>query len=81
MVKYSVERPDTSGGPAQPSCSAKHLRVSLSVRKDSSMSQALKTDPAARERWVEELAESPAREQPPTTVSGRPIEPLYTPET
>jgi methylmalonyl-CoA mutase N-terminal domain/subunit len=32
------------------------------------------------ERWAEELARSPAREQPPTTVSGRPIEPLYTPE-
>ena len=24
------------------------------------------------------MASSPAREQPPTTVSGRPIEPLYT---
>ena len=43
------------------------------------MSQALKTDPAGRERWVEELANSPAPHQPPTTVSGRPIEPLYTP--
>jgi len=44
------------------------------------MSQTLKTDPTARERWVEELAQSPALEQPPTTVSGRPIEPLYTSE-
>jgi methylmalonyl-CoA mutase, N-terminal domain len=48
--------------------------------KDSNMSQTLKTDPAARERWVKELAQSPASPQPPTTVSGRPIEPLYTPE-
>jgi methylmalonyl-CoA mutase N-terminal domain/subunit len=31
------------------------------------------------ERWGEELASSPVREQPTTTVSGRPIEPLYTP--
>ena len=44
------------------------------------MSQTLKADRAGRERWVEELANSPAREQPPTTVSGRPIEPLYTPD-
>jgi methylmalonyl-CoA mutase N-terminal domain/subunit len=29
------------------------------------------------ERWAEELARSPVREQPPTTVSGRLIEPLY----
>jgi methylmalonyl-CoA mutase N-terminal domain/subunit len=42
------------------------------------MSRSLRTDRADRERWVEELARSPAREQPPTTVSGRPIEPLYT---
>ena len=44
------------------------------------MSQTLKADRAGRERWAEELANSPAREQPPTTVSGRPIEPLYTPD-
>ena len=44
------------------------------------MSQTLKTDPGGRKRWVDELANSPARQQPPTTVSGRPIEPLYTPE-
>ena len=42
------------------------------------MSQTLTADRAARERWAEELANSTAREQPPTTVSGRPIEPLYT---
>jgi methylmalonyl-CoA mutase N-terminal domain/subunit len=35
---------------------------------------------AARERWEKELAASPTREQPPTTVSSVPIEPLYTPE-
>src|SRR3954447_11587137 len=43
------------------------------------MSRSLRTDRAERERWQEELASSPVREQPPTTVSGRPIEPLYTP--
>jgi methylmalonyl-CoA mutase, N-terminal domain len=42
------------------------------------MSQTLTADRAAKERWAEELANSPAREQPPTTVSGRRIEPLYT---
>jgi methylmalonyl-CoA mutase N-terminal domain/subunit len=44
------------------------------------MSRTLKTDSAGRERWIEELAHSPAPQQPPTTVSGRPIEPLYTAE-
>ena len=44
------------------------------------MSPTLKDDRAGKERWAEELARSPAREQPPTTVSGRPIEPLYTPD-
>ena len=44
------------------------------------MSPTLTADRAAKERWAEELANSPAREQPPTTVSGRPIEPLYTPD-
>src|SRR5262245_7404676 len=43
------------------------------------MSRSLRTDCAEMERWAEELARSPVREQPPTTVSGRPIEPLYTP--
>jgi methylmalonyl-CoA mutase N-terminal domain/subunit len=38
------------------------------------------TDTAARERWEKELASAPQREQPPTTVSSVPIEPLYTPE-
>src|SRR5262245_40545432 len=37
-------------------------------------------DDAARERWEKEIAGAPAREQPPTTVSGVPIQPLYTPE-
>jgi methylmalonyl-CoA mutase N-terminal domain/subunit len=32
------------------------------------------------ERWAVELARSSVREQPPTTVSGRPIEPLYMPQ-
>ena len=44
------------------------------------MSPTLLNDRAGKERWAEELARSPAREQPPTTVSGRPIEPLYTPD-
>src|SRR5262249_24530257 len=44
---------------------------------DPSMSRALRTDRSGRERWAEELARSPALEQPPTTVSGRPIEALY----
>jgi methylmalonyl-CoA mutase N-terminal domain/subunit len=34
----------------------------------------------ARDRWQEELHRGPAREQPPTTVSGQPVEPLYTPD-
>src|ERR1051325_2914618 len=38
------------------------------------------TDSAARERWEKETAAAPKREQPPTTVSSVPIEPLYTPE-
>jgi methylmalonyl-CoA mutase N-terminal domain/subunit len=38
------------------------------------------TDTAARERWEKEAAAAPTREQPPTTVSSVPIEPLYTPE-
>jgi methylmalonyl-CoA mutase N-terminal domain/subunit len=42
------------------------------------MSPTLSIDRAGTERWAEELARSPARDQPPTTVSGRPIEPLYT---
>src|SRR5579884_3861365 len=38
------------------------------------------TDSAARERWEKEIAAAPQREQPPTTVSSVPIQPLYTPE-
>jgi methylmalonyl-CoA mutase N-terminal domain/subunit len=38
------------------------------------------TDTTARERWEKEIAAAPKREQPPTTVSSVPIEPLYTPE-
>jgi methylmalonyl-CoA mutase N-terminal domain/subunit len=34
----------------------------------------------ARERWEKENAAAPVREQPPTTVSGVPVEPLYTPD-
>src|SRR5579884_3791883 len=41
---------------------------------------ATATDRTAQERWVKENAAAPPREQPPTTVSGVPIEPLYTPE-
>jgi methylmalonyl-CoA mutase N-terminal domain/subunit len=38
------------------------------------------TDTAAHDRWVKEVAAAPPREQPPTTVSSVPIEPLYTPD-
>jgi methylmalonyl-CoA mutase N-terminal domain/subunit len=38
------------------------------------------TDRSAQERWEKENASAPLREQPPTTVSGVPIEALYTPE-
>src|SRR5947209_11066665 len=36
------------------------------------------TDTAARERWENENAKAPLREQPPTTVSSVPVEALYT---
>src|ERR1043166_4492399 len=36
------------------------------------------TDTAAHERWEKENAAAPPREQPPTTVSGVPIDALYT---
>src|SRR5271166_4877396 len=39
------------------------------------------TDRSAFERWLKENAAAPPREQPPTTVSGVPIEALYTPDT
>ena len=38
------------------------------------------TDTSALERFQQEIAATPERPQPPTTVSGVPIEPLYTPE-
>src|SRR5437763_12381081 len=38
------------------------------------------TDTASRERWEKEAAATPKREQPPTTVSGVPVAPLYTPD-
>src|ERR671924_1370319 len=38
------------------------------------------TDTAARDRWEKENAAAPPREQPPTTVSGVPIDALYTPD-
>ncbi len=38
------------------------------------------TDQAAWERWQREEAAAPKRDTPPTTVSGVPVEPLYTPE-
>lgn len=38
------------------------------------------TDTRAQDRWKDETAPAPVREQPPTTVSSVPIEPLYTPE-
>ncbi|HEY7158967.1 MAG TPA: methylmalonyl-CoA mutase family protein [Gemmataceae bacterium] len=38
------------------------------------------TDTTAHERWEKEIAAAPVREQPPTTVSSVPVEPLYTAE-
>jgi methylmalonyl-CoA mutase N-terminal domain/subunit len=38
------------------------------------------TDTAARQRWEKEVAKAPARPEPPTTVSGVPIDALYTPD-
>jgi methylmalonyl-CoA mutase N-terminal domain/subunit len=38
------------------------------------------SETAARDRWEQEAAAAPSREQPPTTVSSVPIEALYTPE-
>src|SRR5438128_6306082 len=38
------------------------------------------TGRTAYERWQQEIAAAPEREQPPTTVSSVPIEPLYTPD-
>jgi methylmalonyl-CoA mutase N-terminal domain/subunit len=40
---------------------------------------ATATDRTAQERWERENAAAPLREQPPTTVSGVPIEALYSP--
>src|SRR5437867_1107548 len=37
-------------------------------------------DNEARKRWRHKFEAAAAREQPPTTVSGAPIEPLYTPD-
>ncbi|MCC6417829.1 MAG: methylmalonyl-CoA mutase [Gemmataceae bacterium] len=37
-------------------------------------------DTAARARWEQEVAAAPGRAQPPTTVSGMPVAPLYTPD-
>jgi methylmalonyl-CoA mutase N-terminal domain/subunit len=38
------------------------------------------TDRTAQDRWQQETTAAPAPERPTTTVSGLPIEPLYTPE-
>jgi methylmalonyl-CoA mutase N-terminal domain/subunit len=38
------------------------------------------TDRSTQERWEKETGAAPVREQPPTTVSSVPIEPLYTPD-
>src|SRR5947209_4356891 len=37
-------------------------------------------DTADRQRWEKQVAAAPTRPEPPTTVSGVPVEPLYTPE-
>jgi methylmalonyl-CoA mutase N-terminal domain/subunit len=38
------------------------------------------SDTTSRDRWEKEVAAAPRREQPPTTVSSVPIDPLYTPD-
>jgi methylmalonyl-CoA mutase, N-terminal domain len=38
------------------------------------------TDRSGFERWEQENAAAPARDTPPTSVSGAPIDPLYTPD-
>ena len=38
------------------------------------------SDTAARERWEKENTAAPRRDEPPTTVSGVPIDALYTPD-
>src|SRR5438552_5495877 len=38
------------------------------------------TDTTAQDRWAKENAAAPTRKEPPTTVSGVPIEALYTPD-
>src|SRR6516162_9369627 len=48
------------------------------IRKDATMATA--TDRAAQERWEKENARAPLRPEPPTTVSGVPIDALYSPE-
>jgi methylmalonyl-CoA mutase N-terminal domain/subunit len=40
---------------------------------------ATATDRSSHDRWEEDASAAPHREIPPTTVSGVPIEPLYTP--
>jgi methylmalonyl-CoA mutase N-terminal domain/subunit len=42
------------------------------------MSRTLSEERAEKERWAEEQSRAPASQQPFTTVSGRPIDPLYT---
>src|SRR3982751_1850006 len=44
------------------------------------MNMATVTDRTAEERWQHENAAAPLRPQPPTTVSGVPVEALYTPD-
>lgn len=41
---------------------------------------AIVTEQSAHDRWQKENAAVPVREQPPTTVSSVPIDPLYTPD-
>src|SRR5919108_6079081 len=43
-------------------------------------SMATVVDQSAFDRWQRENAAAPQREQPPTTVSGVPVEALYTPD-
>src|SRR5262249_23558473 len=55
-------------------------RNNLSQQASKGNRMATVTDRSAQERWEKENAQARLRPQPPTTVSGVPVEALYTPE-
>src|SRR5438552_1022692 len=54
--------------------------MSCDLQSNPEYIMATPTDRTARERWEQENAAAPLREQPPTTVSSVPIDALYSPE-